>query len=404
MSVATPSAPAASTPVDLTGRADGARLREFGFQLLMLLALLVALGFLVALLWDILSQAVPFLNERGWAGFVTDPVSTRPESTGLGQAIVGSIQIGLITMGVAFPLGIATAVYLEEYAEQNMLTRIVDINIRNLAGVPSIVYGLLGLAIFVELMGFLGGSSVLAGGLTLALLALPIVTIAAAEALRAVPRSLREGGYGLGATRWQVTKQLVLPNAAPGILTGMILAVARAIGETAPLIVVGAATFLTNDVRVLTGWVDPFFTAIPIVVFNWARLPQPAWREQVAPSGILILLLFTLGVEFSGKTVLVVGGTSGIGNGIAHGFRESGATVHVTPRDSVGYARFAIVSDPERVPVILLDPYRDLGGVAGPGGWAWAELWARDPDAEAEFYHRVVGYERDRIARRIEAA
>jgi phosphate transport system permease protein len=294
MSAATSSAPAASTPVDLTGKADGARLRELGFQLLMLFALLVALGFLVALLWDILSQAVPFLNERGWAGFVTDPVSTRPESTGLGQAIVGSVQIGLITMGVAFPLGVATAVYLEEYAERNTLTRIVDINIRNLAGVPSIVYGLLGLAIFVELMSFLGGSSVLAGGLTLALLALPIVTIAAAEALRSVPRSLREGGYGLGATRWQVTKQLVLPNAAPGILTGMILALARAIGETAPLIVVGAATFLTNDVRVLTGWVDPFFTAIPIVVFNWARLPQPAWREQVAPSGILILLLFTL--------------------------------------------------------------------------------------------------------------
>jgi phosphate transport system permease protein len=294
MSAATSSAPAASTPVDLTGKADGARLRELGFQLLMLFALLVALGFLVALLWDILSQAVPFLNERGWAGFVTDPVSTRPESTGLGQAIVGSVQIGLITMGVAFPLGVATAVYLEEYAERNTLTRIVDINIRNLAGVPSIVYGLLGLAIFVELMSFLGGSSVLAGGLTLALLALPIVTIAAAEALRSVPRSLREGGYGLGATRWQVTKQLVLPNAAPGILTGMILALARAIGETAPLIVVGAATFLTNDVRVLTGWVDPFFTAIPIVVFNWARQPQPAFRDEVAPAGILILLLFTL--------------------------------------------------------------------------------------------------------------
>lgn len=283
-----------STPVDLSGKADGAKLKETAFQFLMLLALLIALGFLVALLWDIMSQAVPFLNERGWAGFVTDPVSTRPESTGLGQAIVGSVQIGLITMVVAFPLGIGTAIYLEEYAEQNLLTRIVDINIRNLAGVPSIVYGLLGLAIFVELMSFLGGSSVLAGGLTLALLALPIVTIAAAEAIRAVPQSLREGGYGLGATRWQVTKQLVLPNAAPGILTGMILAIARAIGETAPLIVVGAATFLTNDVKVLTGWVDPFFTAIPIVVFNWARLPQPAWREQVAPAGILILLLFTL--------------------------------------------------------------------------------------------------------------
>ncbi|HKJ55812.1 MAG TPA: phosphate ABC transporter permease PstA, partial [Nitriliruptoraceae bacterium] len=267
---------------------------ETAFKSLMLLALLIALGFLVALLWDILSAAVPFLNERGWAGFVTDPVSTRAEQTGLGQAIVGSIQIGLITIGVAFPLGVATAIYLEEYAEQNALTRVVDINIRNLAGVPSIVYGLLGLAIFVQLMTFLGGNSVLAGGLTLALLALPIVTIASAEAIRAVPQSLRDGGYGLGATRWQVTKQLVLPSAAPGILTGMILALARAIGETAPLVVVGAATFMTNDVRVLTGWFDPFFTAIPIVVFNWARLPQPAWREQVAPSGILILLLFTL--------------------------------------------------------------------------------------------------------------
>jgi len=296
MSAVTPTASTAAptVPVDLTGRADGARMRETAFKSLMLLALLIALGFLVALLWDILSAAVPFLNERGWAGFVTDPVSTRAEQTGLGQAIVGSIQIGLITIGVAFPLGVATAIYLEEYAEQNALTRVVDINIRNLAGVPSIVYGLLGLAIFVQLMTFLGGNSVLAGGLTLALLALPIVTIASAEAIRAVPQSLRDGGYGLGATRWQVTKQLVLPSAAPGILTGMILALARAIGETAPLVVVGAATFMTNDVRVLTGWFDPFFTAIPIVVFNWARLPQPAWREQVAPSGILILLLFTL--------------------------------------------------------------------------------------------------------------
>ncbi len=299
MSAATPAAPpatpaAASTPVDLSGRAGGARLRETAFAGAMLLALLIALGFLVALLWDILSAALPFLAERGWAGFATDPISTRPERAGLGQAIVGSIQIGLITMLVAFPLGVATAIYLEEYAEKNLLTRIVDINIRNLAGVPSIVYGLLGLALFVQLMSFLGGSSVLAGGLTLALLALPIVTIASAEAIRAVPRSLREAGYGLGATRWQVTRQLTLPSAAPGILTGMILALARAIGETAPLIVIGAATFMTNDVRVMTGWVDPFFTAIPIVVFNWARQPQAAWRDQVAPAGILILLLFTL--------------------------------------------------------------------------------------------------------------
>jgi phosphate transport system permease protein len=293
MSSATTTRPSAGT-VDLSGRAGGARLRELAFQGLTLLALLVALGFLVALLWDVLSSAVPTLNERGWGAFVAEPISSRAQGTGLAQAVTGSIQIGLVTIVVAFPLGIATAVYLEEYAEKNLLTRVVDVNIRNLAGVPSIVYGLLGFAIFVELVTFLGGSSVLAGGLTLALLALPIVTIAAAEAIRAVPQELRQGGYGLGATRWQVTKQLVLPNAAPGILTGMILALARAIGETAPLIVVGAATFLTNDVRLFSGWTDPFFTAIPIVVFNWARQPQPAFRDEVAPAGILILLLFTL--------------------------------------------------------------------------------------------------------------
>lgn len=285
-------------PVDLSGRAGGARLRELAFQLLVLLALLVALGFLVALLWDIVAAAVPTLSERGWSTFLTDQLSSRPGRTGLAQALVGSIQIGLITMVVAFPLGMATAIYLEEYAEKNLLTRMVDVNMRNLAGVPSIVYGLLGLAIFVEVLGPLtGGSSVLSGGLTLALLALPIVTIAAAEAIRAVPRSLREGGYGLGATRWQVTKQLVLPSAAPGILTGMILALARAIGETAPLIAVGAAVFMTNDVEMFSGWTDSFFTAIPIVVFNWAKQPNPAFQGQVAPAGILVLLLFTLSLN-----------------------------------------------------------------------------------------------------------
>lgn len=297
MSSATTTTASSSGAIDLSGRAGGARLREIAFQGLTLLALLIALGFLVALLWDVVSAAVPTLNERGWGTFINEPVSSRAESTGLSQAITGSIQIGLITIVVAFPLGVATAVYLEEYAEKNLLTRIVDINIRNLAGVPSIVYGLLGFAMFVELMTFLGGSSVLAGGLTLALLALPIVTISAAEAVRGVPQALREGGYGLGATRWQVTKQLVLPNAAPGILTGMILAIARAIGETAPLIVVGAATFMTNDVRLFSGWTDGFFTAIPIVVFNWARQPQPAFRDEVAPAGILILLLFTLSLN-----------------------------------------------------------------------------------------------------------
>lgn len=287
--------PAGDTAVDLSGNVGGARLRELGFQGLVLLALLTALAFLVVLLWDIVSAAVPFLAQRGVGSFVTDSLSSRAGRTGLGQALTGSIQIGIITMLVAFPLGVATAIYLEEYAEQNLLTRVVDINIRNLAGVPSIVYGLLGLAIFVQLFGGVtGGSTVLAGGLTLALLALPIVTIAAAEAIRAVPTDRREAGYGLGATRWQVTRQLVLPAAGPGILTGMILAVARAIGETAPLIVVGAAVFMTNQVSLTTSWAAEPFTALPIVVFDWARRPDAAFQGEVAPAGILILLMFTL--------------------------------------------------------------------------------------------------------------
>jgi phosphate transport system permease protein len=294
MSTTTASAPA-STPVDLSGRGGGVRLRGLVFQGAMLLALLIGLGFLVALLWDIVAAGLPVLAERGWGDFLSSDLSSRPARTGLGQALAGSVQIGVIVMVVAFPLGVLTAIYLEEYAEQNLLTRVVDINIRNLAGVPSIVYGLLGAAIFVQLLGSVtGGSSVLAGGLTLSLLALPIVTIAAAEAIRAVPRSLREGGYGLGGTRWQVTRKLVLPSAAPGIMTGTILALARAIGETAPLIVVGAAVFMTNQVNVLSGWTDPQFTALPIVVFNWAKQPNPAFQDQVAPAGIIILMLFTL--------------------------------------------------------------------------------------------------------------
>lgn len=292
---ATTSTSSAPATLDLSGNVGGARLREIAFRGLVLLALVIALGFLVVLLWDVVSAAVPFLAERGVGGFLGDNLSSRPTRTGLGQALTGSIQIGLLTMVVAFPLGVATAVYLEEYAEQNLLTRIVDINIRNLAGVPSIVYGLLGLAIFVQLFtGVTGGSTILAGGLTLALLALPIVTIAAAEAIRAVPRERREAGYGLGATQWQVTRQLVLPAAGPGILTGMILALARAIGETAPLIVVGAAVFMTNQVTLGTSWVTEPFTALPIVVFDWARRPDAAFQGEVAPAGILVLLLFTL--------------------------------------------------------------------------------------------------------------
>lgn len=269
------------------------QLRERGFELLTLASLLVALGFLIILIVQILEGAIPVFQDRGLS-FVSEKLSPRVARTGLNQAIIGSLQIAFITAIVAFPLGIATAIYLEEYASGSWFTRLVDINIRNLAGVPSIVYGLLGFAIFVRFFEpITGGSTAIAGGLTLALLALPIVVITAAESIRAVPHSLREGGYGLGGTRWQVTRRLVLPNALPGIMTGTILALARAVGETAPLLVVGAATFLTIDAELFGGLFDRF-TALPIIVFHWSKQPQREFVEAAAPAAILVLMVFTL--------------------------------------------------------------------------------------------------------------
>ncbi len=282
----------------LSGRKGRAQLGELGFQWLALSGLLIALGVLVLLLVDIATSAVPVFQERGM-GFLTDQISGRPARTGLLGALVGSLQIAMLTMILAFPLGIATAIYLEEYATGSTFTRLVDVNIRNLAGVPSIVYGLLGLAIFVRLLGpeglvnLTGGRTALAGGLTMGLLALPIVVITAAESIRAVPDSLRQGGYGIGATRWQVTSKLVLPSAAPGMLTGMILALSRAIGETAPLIVIGAAFVSNASTNLVTSLRDPF-TALPVQVFTWAKRPQVEFKDEVAPAAILVLLAFTL--------------------------------------------------------------------------------------------------------------
>lgn len=285
----------------LERRRGTARLGELGFQLLVLSALLVALGILVVLLVDVARAGVPVLRWRG-LDFLTDQISGRPARTGLLGALVGSLQIAGITALVAFPLGIATAIHLEEYAAGSRLTRMVDVNIRNLAGVPSVVYGLLGLAIFVRLLGsdgpvdLTGGRTALAGGLTMGLLALPIVVITAAEAIRAVPDSLRQGGYGLGATRWEVTSKLVLPSAAPGMLTGMILALSRAIGETAPLIVIGAAFVSNASANPLTSLREPF-TALPVQVFTWAKRPQVDFQDAVTPASILVLLAFTLSMN-----------------------------------------------------------------------------------------------------------
>ncbi|MBW3620578.1 MAG: phosphate ABC transporter permease PstA [Actinobacteria bacterium] len=283
-----------------TGAARRARLGELAFQGAMLFALLLGLVILLVLIADILTGAVPLFRERG-LGFVTAPLSARPAEAGVWQGILGSVQIVVITVLLAFPVGIATAVYLEEYAPSNRFTRFIDVNIRNLAGVPSVVYGLLGLALFVGTLGPDGlanvtnGATVIAGGLTLAVLALPIVIITAAEAIRAVPGSLREGGYGLGATRWQVTRQLTLPNAAPGILTGMILSLSRVIGETAPLIVVGAATgFLAYGDASFVERLYGKYTALPVIVFQWSRQPGREYVDALAPAAILVLLLFTL--------------------------------------------------------------------------------------------------------------
>jgi phosphate transport system permease protein len=274
-------------------RRGQSNLGERVFEIATLASLVIALGFLILLIVQILQGALPLLGDRG-IGFVTDKLSPRVARTGLNQAIIGSLQIALITVVVAFPLGIATAIFLEEYASDTWFTRIVDVNIRNLAGVPSIVFGLLGFAIFVRLLEpVTGGSTALAGGLTLALLALPIVVITSAEAIRAVPLSLREGGFGLGGTRWQITRKLVLPNALPGILTGTILALARAIGETAPLLVIGAATFLTIDASLLGGLTDRF-TALPVIVFHWSKQPSREFVDAAAPAAILVLMLFTL--------------------------------------------------------------------------------------------------------------
>ena len=253
------------------------------FHALCLLAILLAVAMLAALL--------VYITSKGWSrvnwDFLTSFPSRHPDQAGIQGALLGTIYVVSIAGVIAFSLGVGAAIYLEEYATRNWFARVVQINIANLAGVPSIVYGILGLEIFVRSLGL--GQSVLAGSLTLALLVLPIIIISAEEALRAVPRSIREGAYALGATRWQAIWRLVLPQAFPGILTGVILAVSRAIGETAPLIVMGALTFVPFAPE------SPFdrFSVLPIQIFNWTSRPQSEFHE-VAAAGIIVLLILLL--------------------------------------------------------------------------------------------------------------
>jgi phosphate transport system permease protein len=238
---------------------------------------------LVALLVDVLTKGVPWLD----VGFLTGVPSRRAASAGILPALVGSLEIGLMTGLISFPIGVAAAIYLEEYARDTFITRTLRTNIANLAGVPSIIYGIFGLAIFVRAMGL--GKSPLAAALTLGLLIMPIVIIATIEALRAVPDSQREGAYALGATRWQTVRGSVLPAAAPGIVTGVILAMARAIGEAAPIIVIGAAAFVTF----LPTPLQEGFSIVPIQVYQWAARPQADF-QGIAAAAILVLLILVV--------------------------------------------------------------------------------------------------------------
>lgn len=251
--------------------------------ILLFLATILALVALAVLLWTVV--------ERGWSwlnlGLLTNAPSRWPERSGLQPALIGTALVMMVTALFALPVGILGAIYLQEYAPRNLWTRILQINVANLAGVPSIVYGLLGLGIFVEFFRF--GRSILSGGLALGLLILPIIIIASQEALKAVPPSLREAAYGLGATKWQVVRHHVLPAALPGILTGAILAIATGLGETAPLLVTGASAYVTFNPR---GLLDGY-TVVPVQIYNWTSRPQQEFRE-LAAAGIIVMMVILL--------------------------------------------------------------------------------------------------------------
>lgn len=271
--------------VDLRASASTAARRRADvlFQALALLVLVVALGALALLVATVWEDGAQRLDVR----FLTTFPSRRAESAGIYHAIVGSVYVIGLTGLLALPVGVAAAVYLEEYGGRSRLARFIELNIANLAAVPSIIYGLLGLGLFVRAFGM--GRSVLAGAATLALLALPVVILSTREALRTVPSSIREGSYALGATQWQTIWHQVLPMALPGVLTGLILALSRAIGETAPLITIGALTYIPFA----PDSVWSAFTVLPIQIFNWVSRPQAAFKANAA-AGILVLLALLL--------------------------------------------------------------------------------------------------------------
>jgi phosphate transport system permease protein len=256
------------------------------FAVLVFVATIIGLVVLAVLLVDIGRDGIPRLS---W-DFMTSFPSVIPENTGIYPALIGSLWLLGLTALFSVPLGVGAALYLEEYATDTWMNRLIEVNISNLAGVPSIIYGLLGLGIFVNLLGSVtGGQSIISGALTLSLLILPVIIIATRESLRTIPGAVREGGYALGATRWEVIRSHLLPMALPGALTGTILALSRAIGETAPLIVVGAATFITFA----PAGPQSSYSALPIQIYSWVSQPQPAF-QLAAAAGIVVLMVVLL--------------------------------------------------------------------------------------------------------------
>jgi phosphate transport system permease protein len=254
------------------------------FSLLALAAIFISMVTLAGLLIDLVGRGGSSLDTQ----FLTSSPSRIPAKAGILPALVGTLWVTIFVALITLPIGIGAAIYLEEYAGRGRIARLLKINISNLAGVPSIVYGIFGLAIFVR--GLDLGRTVFAASLTLSLLILPVVIISSAEALKAVPPSQREAAYALGATRWQVIRRALIPAAAPGILTGIVLAVARAVGETAPLILIGAVTFVTF---VPTNPFEDKYTVLPIQIFNWANRPQEAFLE-ISAAAILVLIALML--------------------------------------------------------------------------------------------------------------
>ncbi len=279
------SAHAAPSPMAMPARSNlsGRQRRARGFRILCAAMTGSGIVLLAILLFEVTRQGVGWLD---WQ-FLTSFPSRFPAKAGIKSALAGSLWMISLTAVISVPLGVAAAIYLEEYAKKSWLSRLIEINIANLAGVPSIVYGMLGLAFFVRGLGL--GRSVLAGSFTMTLLILPVIIIASREAIRAVPMSLRHASYALGATRWQTVRHHVLPAALPGVLTGVILATSRAIGETAPLIMTGALTYIAFTP---SGPMDDF-TALPIQVFNWASRPQADFHD-LAAAGIIVLLVVLL--------------------------------------------------------------------------------------------------------------